>query len=104
VALALAAAIGVRSDPKGRFEHGFEQFKAFEAVREAVREGMIWIEQKLARSTDLQAGGKEPYGRPGIAKRRKAPPDKLDSTAGVWRAHRPPASIRHREPDRAETR
>lgn len=45
------------SDPKGKFEHKFKHFRVFETEREAVleglREGMVWIEQKMAHSIHL---------------------------------------------------
>lgn len=45
------------SDPKGKFEHQFKHFKVFRTEREAVldglREGMVWVEHKMAHSFKL---------------------------------------------------
>lgn len=45
------------SEPNGKFEHQFKHFKVFGTEREAVldglREGMVWLEQKLAHSIRL---------------------------------------------------
>ncbi|NRO96978.1 hypothetical protein GWC77_13715 [Paraburkholderia sp. NMBU_R16] len=45
------------ADPNGKFEHCFKHHRVFgterEAVLEGLREGMIWIEQKMAHSIHL---------------------------------------------------
>jgi hypothetical protein len=45
------------SDPNGKFEHQFKHHQVFgterEAVLEGLREGMIWIDQKMAHSIHL---------------------------------------------------
>ncbi|MGV2289381.1 UDP-glucose 4-epimerase [Trinickia sp. YCB016] len=44
-------------DPKGKFEHKFKHHTVFgterEAVLEGLREGMVWIEQKMAHAIHL---------------------------------------------------